>query len=104
MPDPLADLAARAARACREPFFLGFLLAVYQERYRLDDAALAALLGCDPAALVRLRLCRSPRAGEPKRTADLAAVARRYGINWGALLAVVSEPAPPRPPRSYRPR
>jgi hypothetical protein len=53
---PLDKLAARAAE---RPFFLASALAAYQKRHGLDDAGLCRLLGCPPAALTTLRLCRS---------------------------------------------
>jgi hypothetical protein len=59
-----------AARVSREPFFLGSALAAYQRRHGLDDAGLAALLGCDVAALTDLRLCRRPGTAGPGRTEE----------------------------------
>ena len=58
MPDPLEALAARAVG---EPFFLGWVLAAYAHSEGLDDAGLAASLGCPAQELVMLRLCRTPR-------------------------------------------
>jgi hypothetical protein len=89
MPDPTDNpdlLDALAARACGEPFFLGWALAAYQQRHGLDDAALADLLGCAPAALPGLRLCRRPGAAAPGRTAeeDVADIAQRYGLDAAA--------------------
>jgi hypothetical protein len=61
----------------------------------LDDAALAALLGCNPAVLTLLRLCRQPGAAEPPRTteADVAEIARCFGLDAAALERVVEETA-----------
>jgi hypothetical protein len=59
-----------AARASTDPFFLGSALSAYQRRHRLDDAGLAAVLGCAPALLTQLRLCRRPGSAEPGRTAE----------------------------------
>lgn len=41
--------------------FTGPLLAHYKESHQLDEAGLAALLGCTEADLVRLALCGRPR-------------------------------------------
>jgi hypothetical protein len=94
MSEPLDALAARAAA---DPFFLGAVLATYQRRPALDDAALAALLGCAPAALAELRLCRRPGAAAPGRTAaeDLAEIAGRFGLNAAALGRIVAEAGGP---------
>jgi hypothetical protein len=92
MSDPLDALAGRASR---DPWFLGSALTAYQERHHLDDAALAAVLGCAPSALADLRLCRRPGAAAPGRTAeeDLAEIAGRFGIDPAALGRIVEEAA-----------
>lgn len=86
-----AALDHLAARVASDPFFLAFALAVYQERHQLDDAALAALLGCDADTLTVLRLCRRP-GGSPQFTADedLAVLAERFRVDAEALRGVVS--------------
>jgi hypothetical protein len=53
-----------------EGFYLSAVLTDYQDRHRLDDAALAAELGCTVAVLTRPRLCRRPGAAAPERTAE----------------------------------
>jgi hypothetical protein len=72
-----------AARVGTDPFFLASALAAYQQRHGLDDAALAAELGCAPAVLTSRRLCRCPSAAEPDRTAaqEVADIARRFGVD-----------------------
>ena len=60
-------------RARREPGFLGAALAEYQVRLGLDDAALAAELGCAEEHLADLALCRPPRA--ERFRADLEEIA-----------------------------
>jgi hypothetical protein len=82
----------RQGCAAGDRWFLSAALTDYQDRHRLDDAALAAELGCDPAALVRLRLCRMPRPG-PAAEEDIAAIAGRSGIDGAALRRVVTEAA-----------
>jgi hypothetical protein len=61
----------------------------------LDDAALAALLGCNVAVLTPVRLCRRPGAAEPCWTweADGVEIARRFGLDAEALGRVVEEAA-----------
>src|SRR5215216_1154759 len=66
-------------RARREPGFLGAVLAEYQARLGLDDAALAAELGCAEAHLADLALCRPPRA--ERFRADLEQIAGRLGLD-----------------------
>jgi hypothetical protein len=91
-PNPLDRLAARCAG---DPFFLASALAAYQLRHGLDDAALAALLGCAPDVLTQLRLCRRPAAALPSRTAadDVVEIAARLGLDTAALRLVVEEGA-----------
>ena len=66
-------------RARREPGFLGAALAEYQARLGLDDAALAAELGCAEEHLADLALCRPPRA--ERFRADLEQIAGRLGLD-----------------------
>lgn len=87
------DLRPLAERASTDPFFLGHAFAEYQRRHGLDDAALAAELGAnDTAVVVALRLCRRPGTA-PDRTADedVTEIARRFGIDAGALGRIVRE-------------
>jgi hypothetical protein len=94
MNDPNA-LGALAARCASDPFFLASALAAYQQRRGLDDAALAAVLGSTPAVLTQIRLCRRPGAAAPGLTpeGDVAAIARRFGIDSTALRGVMEEVA-----------
>jgi hypothetical protein len=89
---PLEHLAARVAG---DPYFLASTLAAYQQRHDLDDAALAALLGCNVAVLTPLRLCRRPGAAEPSWTCqeDVAEIARRFCLDARALGRVAEEAA-----------
>jgi hypothetical protein len=95
--DPGA-LSRLADRAAADPFFLGWALAAYQRRHGLDDAALAVLLGCAPAALASVRLCRRPGASADRSAdEDLADITRAFGIDPEALRRVLDE-APPTGP------
>jgi hypothetical protein len=84
--DPLESLAARAAG---EPFFLAAVLGPYALSEGLDDAALAAALGCPPGELALLRLCRAPRAGPEEFREDVQAIAERFGLDAGKLAEAV---------------
>ncbi|HKI36887.1 MAG TPA: hypothetical protein VKA46_33855 [Gemmataceae bacterium] len=88
--DPLDRMARRVAA---DRFFLASTLAAYQQHHGLDDYALAAQLGCAPAVLASVRLCRRPGAAAPDRTAeeDVAEIARRFGLDAEALARVVQE-------------
>jgi hypothetical protein len=89
-PDAREHLAHRVAS---DDWFLSSVLTAYQDRHRLDDAALAARLGCDVARLVDLRLCRRPGAALPQRTVeqDIHDIAARYGVNAAVLASIVRE-------------
>jgi hypothetical protein len=86
MPDPLEALAARAAN---EPFFLAGVLAAYAHSEGLDDAGLAAALGCPVKELVMLRLCRAPRTDRQEFWDDITAIAERFGLHRDRLAEVV---------------
>jgi hypothetical protein len=82
MSDPLDWLARRAAA---EPFFLARGLAAHQQAHNLTDAELAEDLGCTPAALTMMRLCRAPRPGA-QGVEHVRCVARRFGCDAGRLV------------------
>lgn len=86
MADPLEALAARAER---EPFFLAAPLAAYARSEQLDDAGLAAALGCRPEDLVMVRLCRAPRTEPSEFWEDVSAVAARFGLDAQRLAEAV---------------
>src|SRR5438270_12828994 len=86
MHDPLANLAARAAG---DPTFLASVLAAYAVSEGLDDAGLAAALGCPPGELSRLRLCRVPRAEPEQFRDDVSRIAGRFGLDPQRLAEAV---------------
>jgi hypothetical protein len=86
MTTPLDRLAKRVVR---DPFFLAPLLALSAASEGLDDAGLAAALGCPVATLTDLRLCRAPRPDPDGFRHDVAAVAGRFGLDAGRLVEVV---------------
>jgi hypothetical protein len=55
------SLERLAQLAQGRPNLLAGALSLYKEQEGLDDEQLAALLGCEPAALSRLALCERPR-------------------------------------------
>jgi hypothetical protein len=77
MADPLESLAARAEG---EPFFLAPLLSAYARSEGLDEAGLAARLGCRPADLNLLRLCRAPRPERREFWEDVTCIAGHFGM------------------------
>lgn len=80
------DLLRRAAeRASRHAFYLASSLLAYARAERLDDAGLAQRLGCDPASLPALLLCRKPVGEGAVFRADVEAIAERFGLNAGQL-------------------
>ncbi len=84
-----------AERASVEPFFLGFRLKAFAAREHLDDAALAARLGCPVTALAQVRLCRAPRLeSSAAYREDVTAIATKFGLNPVAL-AEAAKAAPP---------
>ncbi len=76
-----------AARVATDPLFLAHPLAEFARSEGLDDAGLAAALGCRPTDLTRLRLCRAPRPDQFR--ADATAVAERFGLDPAVLAAAV---------------
>ena len=85
--DGLFDHAAR--RASSRVFFLGSVLAAYTQIEGLDDSALADLLGCRPAILPALRLCRRPTTDAPAFRSDVEQIAERFGADPVRLAEVV---------------
>ena len=80
------DLLRQAAeRASQRPFYLASSLLAYARAERLDDAGLAARLGCDPARLPALLLCRQPTGEGPVFRADVEAIAERFGLDAARL-------------------
>jgi hypothetical protein len=74
-----------AARAEENPFFLASALAAYRRLMGLDDAALAAHLGCSVAALPHLALCRRPEGDSPMFRDDLTRIAAYVGCDPARL-------------------
>lgn len=85
-----SDLLRQAAeRASGRPYFLASPLLAYARAERLDDAGLAARLGCDPADLPRLLLCRRPTGGGSVFRTDVEAIAARFGLDATRLARLI---------------
>ena len=86
MIDPMERLAARVAN---DPFFLAFAFATFQRGSKMDDRALCEKLGCDLAALARLRLCRMPAEAAPAFWQDVTRIANHFAIDADELAGIV---------------
>jgi hypothetical protein len=88
----MSELLARLAQRLEgDPAFLACALAEYARAERLDDDALARHLGCPPAELTAVRLCRAPRPGPADFRADVRHVAERFGLDETRLMEAVRE-------------
>lgn len=87
MNDPLAGLARRAEG---RPEFLAALLAAFARSDGLDDAALAAHLGCDPGKLPAVRLCLAPGEEPAQMRDDVRRIADHFGLREEALRKAVT--------------
>lgn len=87
--DRLLAWAARRARG--HDAFIASDLQVYQERHRLDDAGLAAWLGCGMRVLADLALCRRPRADAPSFRTDVDRIADHIGVRGDRLARLLRE-------------
>ena len=85
-----ADLAWRAAeRAAGRRFFLASALLAYARSEGLDQAGLARQLGCEPAALPRLLLCRRPTGPPAAFRADVQRIAQGFNLDPARLAEAV---------------
>jgi len=80
-----------ARRVEADPGFMASLLAEYARAEGLDDAGLAAALGCDEERLTGVRLCRAPRPDAAGFREDVRRVAERFAIDAGRLLEIVRQ-------------
>lgn len=86
MTEPIRDLARRVET---DPFFLASALRTFAESEGLDEAGLAAYLGCVVGDLPRLALCRRPNPNPPFFAADVEAIARHFAISGDRLAELV---------------
>ena len=81
-----------AERAEADPFYMASALAAYRRSEGLDPPALAEVLGCTPADLTALALCRKPGAiGEGEFGADVAQLVLRFGLIRIALVRLLRQ-------------
>jgi hypothetical protein len=86
----MSESLERLARRVRDdPWFVAAPLARFAESQRLDDAGLAAHLGCDVSALTPLRLCRNPQPQPPHFGRDVDRIAQRCDIDADRLAEVL---------------
>jgi hypothetical protein len=88
---PSQALRRTAQRAETNPFFLAHTLHVYQTTHDLDDAALAALLGCAEDDLARLALCRRPTAETSTFRTDVEHLAQRFQLHIDQLANIIRQ-------------
>jgi hypothetical protein len=81
------SVARLASRAGVDPYFLAFALAEYAAAERLDEAALAHVLGTTPDVLPHVRLCRTPRTDADGFREDVDRIAAKFGLNRDVLAA-----------------
>lgn len=87
-----ADMQRRAMqRAAGRPYFLASALATYRELHGIDDAALAAALGCTPDALPHLGLCRRPDPAASDFRTAVQQIADYAGITPFPLAALLRD-------------
>ena len=85
-------LLAEAARGAEtQPCLVAPMLAAYRRRHGLDDAQLAAYLGCSVPALHGLALCHQPARAAPSSTAEVRRLAAYVGCNADRLAAVLRQ-------------
>ncbi len=70
----MADLSNLARQAATKPEFVAHRIAAYQQEKHLDDAALAAQLGCSLDNLTHLRLCTLPRPDHVQEDTERIAI------------------------------
>jgi hypothetical protein len=87
----LPALRRAAERAADQPFFLAGLLRAYAAAHKLDDAALAAWLGCATNDLPRLALCRQPGVAPADFRTDIEHLAQRFGLHAEQLAHLIRE-------------
>jgi hypothetical protein len=78
---------ALARRVRNDDFFLASALEQYRASEQLDEAGLAATLGCDSEILATLGLCRRPREGHIQK--DIDQIAKHFGLDAGVLAQIV---------------
>jgi hypothetical protein len=81
--------AALARRVEDDPFFLASALAAYARAQEWSEEQLAARLGCTPAQLTAVRLCRKPRGSAKEFQQDVQRIAERFQIDSMVIVEAV---------------
>jgi hypothetical protein len=82
-------IAALARRVEDDPFFLAAALSAYARAEGLGDVQLAQRLGCTPAQLDALRLCRKPRSSVKEFQHDVERIAAAFQIDATVIAEAV---------------
>jgi hypothetical protein len=82
-------LRRAAERAGHLPFYLASSFLAYARAERLDDAELAARVGCDLANLPLVLLCRRPTGEGAVFRADVEAIAERFALDAARLARLI---------------
>jgi hypothetical protein len=81
---------ARAAKTAEmRPFFVASALATYRTLKQIDDATLAAELGCTAIGLSRLALCRRPEGIGAMFRTEVEQIAEHAGCRADALASIL---------------
>lgn len=82
-------LDAFARRMSGDSFFLASAMQAYARSEALDAVGLARVLGCEPATLGPLGLCRRPPTDPPGFGEEVKRIADHFKLNEMALAEVV---------------
>ena len=82
----MSDLLRRAAARSH---FLAHSLLVYRTHQGWDETQLADYLGCPPATLALLGLCRRPRPEPAHFRDDIRTISQRFALDPARLAALV---------------
>lgn len=87
----MEGLLSRAVRwAGSAPQCVGWSLAAYQREHGLDDAAVAAWLGCPLWQLPRLALCSRPVVGSQTFCAEVERLAQYVSCDPNRLASLIA--------------
>ena len=86
----MSDVLRRAAaRAATRPHFLAHALLVYRTHHGWDETQLADYLGCPPASVPLLGLCRRPRPQPGHFRDDILTLSQRFALDPAPLATLV---------------
>jgi hypothetical protein len=80
-----------AQQAKASGFFLAKYLHDYERLHGMDDAELAKHLGCPPAALPALALCRAPSGDSSCFSSEVRQIAAYVGVTRSRLAQLIRE-------------